>query len=85
MLWLAPWLAVANVTQQQHDVMCVVHSAYLLESGEGGAEFVDSGVGDGLADRLVDLALHVRRQLVHRARSRAHHTTASRTPSVAIL
>lgn len=39
----------------------------LLEPCEGGAEFVDGGIGDGLAHRLVDLLLHVRRQLVHSA------------------
>lgn len=55
----------------------------LLESSEGGAELAHGGVGDGLADRLVDLLAHVRRQLVHGARGRAHAPT-TRPPNMSI-
>ena len=57
-------------------------SACLLESGERGAELVHGGVGDGLADRLVDLLAHVRRQLVHRAGRRACRTTSAGPPGI---
>lgn len=55
----------------------------LLELGEGGAELVDGGVGDGLAHRLVDLLPHVRRQLVHGADGRSR--SGSRSPGVRIF
>lgn len=52
----------------------------LLESGEGGAEFVDGGVGDGLPHGLVHLLAHVRRHLVHDANGRARGQRSSRPP-----
>lgn len=55
----------------------------LLELGEGGAELVDGGVGDGLPHRLVDLLPHVRRHLLHYADSRPR--SGSRSPGVRIV
>lgn len=71
-------IAVSSVNKYRvsRQIVC------LLESGECGAELVDGGVGDGLADSLVDLLPHVWWQLVHGTHSRARCTSAAGTPNI---
>lgn len=64
---------------------CYRQHCRLLESGEGGAEFVDGCVGDGLPHGLVELRARVRRHLVQRARHRARGEASSARPPICFI
>lgn len=71
-------MAVSSVNKYRvsRQIVC------LLESGECRAELVDGGVGDGLADSLVDLLPHVWWQLVHCTHCCARRASAAGTPNI---